>query len=127
MLFQTAADGIPPIALQLGIPTFVGVFVYMVWVEAFTLHQRDWGTWKEVFGISALMNGISVIASFLLLLLVYDIWEGFVLAFLLSILIEMAVLLCFRRGQWRQVIWNSFLTNATSYVFLGSLMAIGLK
>ncbi len=127
MLLTPTADSIPPIALQLGIPAFLVLFVYMLLVEAYMLNQRDWGSWKEIFSTSALMNAISIIAAFLLLLAVYDIWEGFVLVFILSVLIEGAVLFFFRRGQWKQIIMGTLMTNAMSFVLLGSFMAIGLK
>jgi len=129
MHFQSiAADAIPPVALQIGgLPTILIVFVCLTLIEAYVLNQRGWGNLKEIATTTLTTNAISTVAVFLLLFVVYDIWEGFVLAFLLSVLIEGVVLYFFRRGQWREIIFTTLVTNAASYVMLGSFMAIAIK
>jgi hypothetical protein len=128
MHFQSIADAIPPVALQIGgLPTILIVFVCLTLIEAYVLNQREWGTFKEIATTTLATNAISTVAVFLLLFVVYDVWEGFVLAFLISVLIEGVVLYFFRRGEWREIIFTTLATNAASYVMLGSFMAIAIK
>lgn len=129
MLLQPLSDtAVPPIAFQVGgVPTFLILFGVMSLIEAYVLIQRSWGNLKEIAQITLLMNAVSTLAVFLLLLIVYDIWEGFVLAFLLSLVVE-GVVLYFRSGrQLRRAMVESFMTNGLSYVLIGSIMAVGLK
>ncbi len=126
MTLQPAFDpAVPSVALALGIPAFFIVFIFFSLLETYMLIRVDKDTLRNEFGLSVLMNAISTVASFLLLLTLYDIWLSLVLSYLLSVLIEGLVVILLRRPGLRRSLLAVLAANSVSYMFLGVFMVIG--
>jgi ABC-type multidrug transport system permease subunit len=95
-------------------------------LEAWVLHLIKWGTFRESFLPSLVMNlTSSLVGGGLVLVGLGEVTlPGVIAAFLLSILIEFGILMLFRRGETRKNLKAALYANALSYGLIITYVAV---
>jgi hypothetical protein len=126
------ADAIAgPVVVLLGLAAFGLLVLLIALVEAVVLWLLKWGGLWQALRDAFLMNVVSALVGFVLNLFAGD-WDAIsplvplLVAWLLSVLVEGAVLMLLRRHPPRLTWLAAVAANVASYAIIGLLMITGV-